>query len=72
MIILLFECSLKYIVILCLWVLAKRLCMDEIPIEVDREYIKAFILNGQDVIRDIIDTGTEMFEDEDNAMGMML
>ena len=46
--------------------------MDEIPIEVDREYIKAFILNGQDVIRDIIDTGTEMFEDEDNAMGMML
>lgn len=47
-------------------------CMDEIPIEADREYIRTFILSGQDKIRKIIDMDAELSEDEDNFMGMML
>ena len=47
-------------------------CLDEIPIEVDRGFIRDFILNGQNVIREIIDAGEGMSEDEDNSMGMML
>lgn len=29
-------------------------CLNEVPVEADREYIKAFVLNGQAEIRDII------------------
>ena len=47
-------------------------CLDEIPIEVDRDFIRDFILNGQNVIREIIDAGEGMSEGEDNPMGMML
>ena len=47
-------------------------CLDDIPVEVDRDFIRDFILNGQSVIREIIDTGEGMCEDEDNSMGMML
>ena len=47
-------------------------CLDEIPSEVDRDFILAFIRNGQNVIREIIDAGEGMSEDEDNSMGMML
>lgn len=37
-------------------------CMNEIPIEVDREYIRAFILNGQQEINELFDK-TERLED---------
>lgn len=48
-------------------------CMDEIPIEVDRDYIRNFILNGQTVIREIIETADEeMNNDTDGSMGIML
>ena len=47
-------------------------CLDEIPIEVDREYIRTFILNGQEKVRELIDGEIEPSEDEDNTMGMML
>ena len=47
-------------------------CFDEIPIEVDREYISSFILNGQARINDIIGIGEDQNEDEDNSFGLML
>ena len=47
-------------------------CFDEIPIEVDREYIRNFILNGQARINDIIGIGEDQNEDEDNSFGLML
>ena len=47
-------------------------CFDEIPIEVDREYIRSFILNGQARINDIIGIGEDQNEDEDNSFGLML
>ena len=46
-------------------------CMNEIPIEADRDFIRAFILNGQNAIREIIDVN-EGISEEDNSMGMML
>ena len=47
-------------------------CLDEIPIEVDRDYIRTFILSGQEKVRELIDGEIEPSEDEDNSMGMML
>ena len=47
-------------------------CMDEIPIEVDRDYIRNFILNGQSVIREIIEADEGLTEDDDGSIGMML
>lgn len=47
-------------------------CLDEIPIEVDRDFIREFILNGQSIIREIIDIDEGMGEDEDNYPGLML
>ena len=47
-------------------------CIDEIPIEVDRDFIRNFILNGQSVIREIIKTDENSAEDEDGSMGIML
>ena len=47
-------------------------CIDEIPIEVNRDYIRDFILNGQERIREIISMDEIPSEDEDNGMGMML
>ncbi|MBQ9133573.1 MAG: hypothetical protein IJX64_03470, partial [Clostridia bacterium] len=47
-------------------------CLDEIPIEVDRAYIRDFILNGQAQVREIIHTDEAPAEDEDNSMGLML
>lgn len=38
-------------------------CLNEVPIEADREYIKAFVLNGQAEIRDII-YSHDIIEDE--------
>ena len=37
-------------------------CFDEIPIEADRDFVKAFILNGQSIVREIV--SGEIFEDE--------
>ena len=47
-------------------------CLDEIPIEVDREYIRTFILCGQDRVRDIIEMDTDLSEDEEPDMGLTL
>ena len=47
-------------------------CLDEIPIEVDRAYIRDFILNGQARVREIINIDEVPSEDEDNPMGLML
>lgn len=45
-------------------------CMDEIPIKADREYIRSFILNGQEKVREIICSDIE--STEDNTIGIML
>lgn len=45
-------------------------CMDEIPIKVDREYIRSFILSGQGKVREIIFADIE--PSEDNTIGIML
>lgn len=45
-------------------------CMDEIPIKADREYIRSFILCGQEKVREIICTDIE--PSEDNTIGIML
>lgn len=47
-------------------------CLDEIPIEVDREYIRTFILCGQDRVREIIEMDGELSEDEEPNMGLTL
>ena len=47
-------------------------CMDEIPIEVDREYIRTFILCGQDRVRELIEMDGELSEDEEPDMGLTL
>ncbi len=47
-------------------------CFDEIPIEADRDFIKAFILNGQSAVRSIIDEDITESEDEESGFGLML
>lgn len=47
-------------------------CIDEIPIEVNRDFIRTFILNGQERIREIISMDEIPTEDEDDGMEMML
>ena len=47
-------------------------CLDEIPIEVDREYIRTFILCGQDRVRELIEMDGELSEDEEPNMGLTL
>ena len=47
-------------------------CLDEIPIEVDREYIRTFILCGQDRVREITEMDGELSEDEEPNMGLTL
>lgn len=46
-------------------------CLDECPQQVDSEYIKAFIMNGQTIVQDII-YSEEISEDEDGSMGLIL
>lgn len=46
-------------------------CLDEIPIEVDRDYIRTFILSGQTQIRELIDQDEDISEDE-NRFGLTL
>ncbi len=47
-------------------------CLNEIPIEVDRDFIISFILNGQNEIKKIINQSEDLSEDEDFTMGFML
>ena len=47
-------------------------CMDEIPIEVDREYIRTFILCGQDRVRDLIEMDGDLSEGEEPDTGLTL
>ena len=47
-------------------------CLDEIPIEVDREYIRTFILCGQDRVRELIGMDGDLSEDEEPDMGLTL
>ena len=48
-------------------------CLAEIPIEVDQDFIKEFILNGQQIVQQLI-LSEELAEnlDEDQTMNMML
>lgn len=46
-------------------------CMNRIPIEVNRDFIKSFILNGQTMIQDII-YSNDIDEDESNSMELTL
>lgn len=42
-------------------------CLAEIPIQVDEEFIKAFVLNGQQVVHELIlsqDLAEDMREDQ--------
>lgn len=47
-------------------------CLDEIPIEVDRDFIVSFILNGQTEIQKIIYQSKDSSEDDDFTEGFML
>lgn len=47
-------------------------CLDEIPIEIDRDFIRSFVLNGQDVIQEIIHMDDGLSDDENNSMGLVL
>ena len=47
-------------------------CFDEIPIEVDRDFVKAFIMNGQKLVRDIVAEKISDDESEDNSFGLTL
>ena len=46
-------------------------CLDAVPIEVDREFIKTFILNGQAVVKELI-YSDDITEGEDSSMGLIL
>ena len=47
-------------------------CLDEIPFEVDRDFIVSFILNGQTEIKSIIYQSEGFSEDDDFTEGFML
>ena len=47
-------------------------CFAEISIEVDRDFVKAFILNGQSVLRDILSEEVSEDELEDASFGLTL
>ena len=47
-------------------------CFAEIPFEVDRDFIKDFILNGQSVLRDILSEEVSEDELEDASFGLTL
>lgn len=46
-------------------------CLNECPQQVDSEYIKSFIMNGQAIIQDLIHS-EEISEDEDGSKGLVL
>ena len=47
-------------------------CLDEIPIEVDREYIRTFILCGQDRVRELIEMDGGSVRGRKPDMGLTL
>ena len=47
-------------------------CLDEIPIETDRDYIRTFNLSGQTQIKELINQNEEFSKDEDNGIGLAL
>lgn len=47
-------------------------CFAEIPVEVDRDFVKAFILNGQSVVQEIISEEISEDENEDESLGLTL
>lgn len=47
-------------------------CLNEITIDVDWDYIRTFILAGEAQIRELIDQDENIFEDEDNGIGLTL
>jgi hypothetical protein len=47
-------------------------CLDEISIDVDRDYIRTFILSGQSQILTLINQDYDISENEDDETGLML
>lgn len=47
-------------------------CLDEIPIEADRDFIRAFILNGQSVVQDAIHEDMGENETEDDSFKLTM
>lgn len=47
-------------------------CFAEIPIEVDRDFVKTFILNGQSVVQEIVSEEVSEDEIEDESLGLTL
>ena len=46
-------------------------CLNEIPIPVNRDFIKSFLLNGQKIVNDIIFTDT-ITEDEKTSYDLTM
>ena len=46
-------------------------CLNAVPIEVDRDFIKTFILSGQAIVEELIHS-EDISEDEDSSMGLIL
>ena len=46
-------------------------CLNECPQQVDSEYIKSFIMNGQTIVQDLIHS-EEISEDEEDSKGLVL
>ena len=44
-------------------------CMDEIPFEVNREFIKAFVLNGQEILNNL-KISEDLFETEEPKLSL--
>jgi hypothetical protein len=47
-------------------------CLDEISIDIDRDYIRTFILSGQSQILTLINQDYDILENEDDETGLML
>ena len=47
-------------------------CINEISIDVDKNYIVNFILNGQNRVKEIIDSDSGVFKVEENGINLML
>jgi len=47
-------------------------CLSEISMDINEDYVRPFILNGQDHIKEIIDIDEGPSEDEDVYMGLIL
>ena len=47
-------------------------CLEEVPFEVDRDYIRAFILNGQSAVQEIIQEDVEVSEADDPAFNLTM